>query len=70
MDLRAAEFESVLALHLNEGNLPGWAGWGGYLDNEANKTGRENEEVIGILFCRLDLTIVAIVKEEVKGRWI
>lgn len=69
IDLRAAEFVRVLALHLDKGNRPGRGLREVYLDDVANNEDCENKEVIGTLLCRLDFTIVAIVKVEVKGRW-
>lgn len=59
---------SVLALHLDECGPPGRALGKAYLDDVAKMEGRESNEVIGFLLCRLDFKIVAIVKKEVKER--
>lgn len=62
IDLRAAEFVSVLALHSDESSLLGRALGEVCFDDVANKEGRENKKVMGTLLCRPDFTIVAIVK--------
>lgn len=69
IDLRAAEFVRVLALHLDKGNRPGRGLDEVYLDDVVNNEDWEDKEMIGTLLCRLDFTIVAIVKLEVRGRW-
>ena len=68
IDLRAAEFESVLALHLDECGPPGLALGEAYMADVAKMEDRESNEVTGFLLSRLDFKIVAIVKQKVKGR--
>lgn len=65
IDLRAAEFVSVLALHLEECGPPGLGRGEAYI---AKLEGRESNEVIGFLLRRLDFKIVAIVRKKLKGR--